>query len=125
MARKDSLSCLDKRDLLNQPAASLETLSYWGRKFEEAGSVFDAVDFYAKANEREALDRLLKSALDEGDAFLFKQICRALKYETGPKEWLALAKRAEELGKYAFAAQAFRQAGEEELAEQYAASGSA
>ena len=121
MARKDSLSCLDKRDLLNQPAASIETLSYWGQKFEEAGSVFDAVDFYVKANQREALDRLLKSALEEGDAFLYKQIGRALKFEPSPQEWLVLAKRAEELGKFAFAAQACRQAGEEEQAERYAA----
>jgi hypothetical protein len=116
--RKDSLSCLEKRDLLNQPAASIETLSSWGGKYEEAGSVFDALDFYAKANNREALERLLKLASDEGDVFLFKQVCRVLKYEPGAEEWLAVAKKAEELGKLAFAAQAYRLGGHEETAEQ-------
>lgn len=119
MGKKDSLGCLEKRDLLNQPAASLETLSYWGRKLEESGSVFDAVDLYEKANEREALDRLLKDALNEGDTFLFRRICRSLKHEPGREEWLVLAKRAEDLGKYAFAAQAYRQGGDEETAERY------
>lgn len=125
MARKETLSCLEKTDLLNQAAASIETLLHWGRKYEEAGLVFDAVEFYEKANEREALDRLLKNALNEGDAFLFKRVSRALKFEPSREEWLELAKKAQELGKYTFAVQAYRQGGEEDMAAQVAHSAAA
>lgn len=125
MARKEFLSCLEKRELLNQSATSVDSLARWGRQFEDQGSVFDAVDFYAKANDREALDRLMKRAAGEGDVFLFKQVCRALKYEPGREEWIEIAKKAEEAGKLSLAAQAYRMGGEEEALEKDAPSATA
>jgi hypothetical protein len=115
MAKKYDLSCLEKRDLLNETAVSFETLLSWGEHYEEVGSLYDAVDFYEKAGAREALARLLKKTQDLGNVFLFHRISRIIEHEPNHDEWLALANRAEELGKLAFAAEAYRLGGVAEL----------
>lgn len=120
MTSKMALTCLEKRELLNQAAASVENLVSLGESFEEAGQLSDALDFFEKAGAREALERVQAVALEEGDAFLFKRSCNSLRREWSREEWLELAKKAEEHGKFMFAAQACRHAGEEELAEGYA-----
>jgi hypothetical protein len=114
MAQKESLSCLAKRDLLNQSAVSLENLISWGNHYEQLGLLHDAVNFYEKAKATDALGELLKIAQEEGDTFLFKRINRILNREPDRQEWLALANQAERLGKEAFAAEAFRQVNTEE-----------
>jgi hypothetical protein len=111
MAKKYDLSCLEKRDLLNEAAVSLETLLSWGRHYEEVGSLYEAVDFYEKGGARDALARLLAKAQDAGNLFLFRRISHILEHQPGGEEWLALAKRAEQLGKLTFAAEAYRLGG--------------
>jgi tetratricopeptide (TPR) repeat protein len=116
MAKGEKLTCLEKRDLLNQSAVSIQTLFQWGQVYQESGLLNEAVDFYEKTNAKEPLSGLLKIVLEDGDVFLFKRICRILGYEPDAAEWLPLAKKAEEGGKFAFAAEAFRLAGKEDAA---------
>lgn len=111
MAKKGFLNCLEKRELLNQPAVSVDTLLSWGRSFEEADSLYDAVDFYHKANAADALARILERAKEEGNVFLSLRICRLLRLELPSDEWRRIAERAEELGKNSSARQAYRLAG--------------
>lgn len=111
MAKKYDLSCLEKREILNEAITSLDVLLSWGEHYEEVGSLYDAVDFYEKADARDALSRLLTKAQDAGNLFLFRRICRILGHDPLNDEWLLLAKRAEELGKQAFAAEANRLGG--------------
>lgn len=119
MAKKPEFSCLIKRDLLNQPVASVENLLSWGQQYEEQGLLHDAVEFYEKAQAKEALLRLLEVAREEGDTFLFKRVNRILKREPTREEWLSLANQAEQSGKEAFAADAHGQLGQEEPREQH------
>jgi hypothetical protein len=121
MTPKEHLSCLVKRDMLNQSAVSVENLLSWGNHYEQSGLLHDAVNFYEKAQATDALAGLLKMVQEEGDVFLFQRINRILMREPDEKEWIALAKRAKELGKDAFAAEALRQAGMEEPAQQSSA----
>lgn len=118
MGRMNKPTCLEKRDLLNQAAVSLDTLTGIGESFEQSDYVYDAADFYQKANAREGLSRLLESSREEGNVFLFKRICRILGHEPSREEWMALARRAEALGKLTFAAEAYSQAGEPMVSEQ-------
>ena len=67
MAKKYDLSCLEKRDLLNDAGVSMETLLSWGQHYEEVGSLYEAVDFYEKSGAKEALARLLTKAKDAGN----------------------------------------------------------
>jgi len=111
--KRNLLNCLEKRDLLNQSAVSLEMLKQWGEQFEENGMFHDAVDFYQKAHAKEALGRIFKAAAEDGDAFLFNKVSRILKVEPTEEEWIRLAERAKELGKMAFAMEGYRRAGRE------------
>lgn len=111
MPKKVDLSCLEKREMLNDAGASSAMLLSWGEHYEEVGSLYDAVDFYEKAEARDALSRLLGRAREEGNVFLFRRLVRLLGLDPGLDELTALARRAEELGKLAFAAEATRLSG--------------
>lgn len=105
------LSCLHKRTLLNQTPVSSERLISHGQTYEAAGLVHDAVDFYERAGALDQLEALLESVKQDGDAFLFRRICRVLGREAAADEWLDLAARAEALGKDAFAQTVYRETG--------------
>ncbi len=115
---RGTLNCLEKRDLLNQSAVSVEILRQWGERYENEGFVHDAVDFYEKSGASEALKRLLEHALETGDCFLFGRIHRALNTEPDENELLKIAKQAEILGKHAFASQVYQRIGKEVTQEQ-------
>jgi len=108
---KNLLSCLEKRDLLNRPAVSVDELLEWGRYYEEAGLVYDAVDFYEKAGASERLEKWATVAVQDGDAFLLRRIAGAADLKPDPADWASLAKRAEVLGKTVYAEVARREAG--------------
>jgi hypothetical protein len=111
LAKPNLLSCLQKRDLLNRSAASADQLLKWGNLFEEEGLTNDAIDFYAKAHALEPLEKLLPLAHQEGDTFVYARIVRALGREVTAEEWISMGKRAAELGKDAFAREAFKRGG--------------
>lgn len=115
MARSDTLSCLQMRDILNRPVASAASLIDRGEALERAGRVHDALSFYEKAGAHEGIRRLRDGAAREGDLFLYRRTCRALGEEPTPEDWIAVGKRAADLGKTAFAHEAFRLAGREDL----------
>lgn len=106
MAGMKRMSCLEKRSLLNRSAVSVDELIAGGRFYEEQGLVHDAVDFYERAEATEELQRLIDSALEDGDFFLFNRLNRLLKRSPREDEWRRLAMRAKELGKDGFAEQA-------------------
>ena len=111
MGKANLLACLEKRDLLNQAAVSVKELLEWGARYEEEGLPSDALEFYERANSAEPLEKLLLVAREEGDAFLYGRILKALGRESVPEEWIALGRKAEELGKEAYARQAFDKGG--------------
>ncbi len=115
MATNDVLSCLQKRDLLNQRAASVKSLLEWGEKMERQGLLHDALSFYEKVDAKDAILRIREASERDGDLFLFRRSSRALGEEPTAEHWITLGKRAAELGKNAFAAEAFRHAGREDL----------
>jgi tetratricopeptide (TPR) repeat protein len=108
------LSCLEKRDLLNQSAVSVDKLMGWGARYEEAGQINDAVDFYERANAAGPLEALLEVARDDGDAFLYGRVLKALGRDAPAEEWILLGEKARELGKHAFALEAFKRGGLQE-----------
>lgn len=110
---KRLLSCLEKRDVLNQSAVSLDKLLQWGTVYEEEGLVHDAVDFYERAKASEPLERLLSVAREEGDSFLYSRILKSLDRDAAAEEWFSLGEKARELGKNAFAREAFKKGGME------------
>lgn len=113
MAGRELLTCLEKRELLNESVVSVDRLLEWGRRYEEAGFIYDAVDFYEKAGAREDLVRLLDEAKSEGNLFLVNRLCKILNTELTSQEWLAIGEEAERAGKLTFAEEAYRRGGKE------------
>jgi hypothetical protein len=111
MAEKALLTCLEKRELLNESVVSVDKLLEWGRRYEDAGLIYDAVDFYEKTGAREDLTRLLDEAKLEGNVFLVNRVCKILKAELTSEEWFAVGEQAERAGKMQFAAEGFRRSG--------------
>lgn len=105
---------LIKRDLLNEPNAERRKLLEWAGCCLEAGYVHDALEFYKKAGDTSSIEGILEKAMEEGDAFLVKQALDGLKRDLSAEEWLKLGKRAESLGKFVFAVEAYRKAGAED-----------
>ncbi len=114
MEKSSLLSCLEKRDLLNRSAISVDQLITWGKMYEEEGLVNDAIDFYERANSSESLEKVLQEAHMEGDAFLYARILKILNRQASAQEWISLGEKARELGKDAFAREAFKRGGVEE-----------
>ena len=102
-----------KRELLNGPATPPERLSALGGAAEAEGFLNDALDFFEKAGDGEGLARLRARAVEEGDLFLLGRASKALVRAASREELAVLARRAEELGKIAFAVEAYRRAGDE------------
>jgi hypothetical protein len=111
MPRGSLLGCLEKREILNQPAVSVESLSRWGQVFSELDLFHDAMDFYEKAGDEEPIRNLMTLAREEGNLFLFKRACKALKLDPDVDQWLNLGRNAKERGLLLYAAEAFRMAG--------------
>ncbi len=115
MAKHDTLSCLQKRDILNRAAASTASLLGYGEGMERSGLLHDALSFYEKAGARDAIARLRDVAAQDGDLFLYRCACRALGEEPTPDQWAAVGRRAAELGKTSFAREAARLAGRDDF----------
>lgn len=113
MRNKKSLGCMDKRNILNQPAVSTDRLKSWGDRFFEMAYWNDAIDFYEKINDRQALESILRVAREEGDLFLFNRVNRVLNLEPKSQDLVELAEQAGKLGKGLFASEALKQAGVE------------
>lgn len=103
MSPRGSLSCLDKREMLNRAASSMDSLLEWGKYYEEEAQPSDAIDFYARAGATKELERLIPSVIEDGDLFLLNRLCRELKRVPTGAELTAVAERARELGKLRFA----------------------
>ena len=113
MSKLKILNCLKKRALLNRSPIAAEELTAYGQYYETEGLIYDAVDFYERAGAVDQLKGLLEGAKQDGDAFLFRRLCRILGQDSAREDWLTLAERAEALGKTAFAQMAYKEAGEE------------
>ncbi len=113
MKRQNLLTCLEKRDILNRAAVPVDRLAEWGRLYEEEGQINDAIDFYAKAGATDALEKLLSPVHQDGDVFAYGRIVKAIGREVPAEDWVSLGKRAAELGKDAFAREAFKRGGME------------
>lgn len=114
MAKSNLLSCLEKNELLNQKAVSIDKLLDWGKRHEESGLINDAADFYERAGAPERLEALLEVARDEGDAFLYGRILKSLGRDAPAADWIAVGEKARELGKEAYSREAFKRGGLQE-----------
>jgi tetratricopeptide (TPR) repeat protein len=105
---KPFMSCLKKRDLIQEVTTARETLIKFGREYLNQGRWLEALEFFERAPDPEGLQTLKKRGLEEGDPFLFKQACRFLKENPDPAEWKLIGETALSQGRWHQALTAFK-----------------
>jgi hypothetical protein len=91
---KAFLSCLKKRDLIQEVTTSRETLIKFGQEYLRQGRWLEALEFFERAPDPDGLETLKKRGLEEGDPFLYKQACRFLKEGPDPADWKLIGEKA-------------------------------
>ena len=105
---KALMSCLKKRDLIQEVTTSRETLIQFGQEYLNQGRWLEALEFFERAPDPEGLQTLKKKGLEEGDPFLYKQACRFLKESPVPAEWKLIGEKALSQGRWHQALTAFK-----------------
>ena len=100
-----------KLAILHAKDTKPEELSRWGKVFCQEGWLTDALLFYEKAKDQQRLAELRTRVVEEGDVFLFRQVQKAQNQPADGGEWQRIGDRALALGKWQFAWEAFRLAG--------------
>lgn len=103
-----------KQKLLYIDKTNPDILKKYGDLFMEEGALSDALDFYEKAGNAEALRGIMTLALESGDVMLFQQAAKALGLELKPADWEGIAQKAVGPKKYCFAMHALQKADSEE-----------
>jgi tetratricopeptide (TPR) repeat protein len=105
---KGILSCLKKRDLIQEAGTNAETLQRLGREYLSQNRSLEALEFFEAARDREGLELLKEKGLEEGDPFLYRQACKLLKINPNPADWQKIGEKARAAGRYQQALAAFK-----------------
>jgi hypothetical protein len=117
MAKSSIPNPLERRHLVERPMEPDAALRL-AEIYVGEGRSWEAIAFFAKAGARDRLLALLEQATGEGDAFMVRELERALGEEVTSDRWRAVAEAAVAAGKDRFAAQARRLAERGESARQ-------
>jgi hypothetical protein len=107
MAKKGIPDPLERR-LLVEREISKEQAQRIADAYLADDRVWEAIAFLAKAGATERLAAVRDGAIAAGDAFLVREVTRALGDAVDAAQWLAVAAAADAAGKERFAAQARR-----------------
>ena len=109
-AGKKLLTCLKKRDLLNNEKTSRSELLNYGELYVQQGRLADAIDFFERAQYFEGLTQLRQHCINEGDYFLTQRLSKILENPLDSAEAVQLGDSALRQGKLLFARAAYQQA---------------
>jgi hypothetical protein len=105
---KGILSCLKKRDLIQEAETNGEALKRLGREYLNQDRPLEAFEFFEAARDREGLESLKEKGLEDGDPFLYRQACKQLKLTPDPADWQKIGEKALADGRHRQALAAFR-----------------
>jgi hypothetical protein len=100
------LSVAEKHRILYTHQAPAAELVQLGRRHQEAGFLYDALEFYQRAKAADEIRGMIPLAADVADLTLFVALFKALGEDPGPQLLQSLRVRAQELGKEAVARRA-------------------
>ncbi len=100
------------RALLTDSKYGAADLVKHGDAFLAGGRASIAVMFFEKAKSKDGLAKIREYALKEGDEFLLTAVSR--NQEVVPHDWQVCAEAAMAKGRFSFARDAFKKAGDEE-----------
>ena len=94
---------IKKRDLLHSEKTAKETLAKVGREFLALERYSDALDFFEKAKDLNALNEIKQLAVKSGDTFLLSRLDRFDRNLVSREEWNSAAIKAAETGRESMA----------------------
>lgn len=101
-----------KQQLLYAKNARPAELEAMGKRFLQAGWLYDAIDFFQRAQSSAGLEMVREAALHDGDVFLLRRVLKASGQEGTDQLWQQAGEEARRRGKLEFALEAFRLAGD-------------
>ena len=102
MAKESRPDPNEKREILHSEK-EIDYKSY-GDSYFDSEKYNDAIDFYARGECKEGLERIKSVAVGEGDYFLLKRLKKLIPETITEDDWKKLATSAESNGKTNFAA---------------------
>jgi hypothetical protein len=105
---------IEKRNLLaekNAPAARIMELA---NMYFTQGALDDAFNYFEKAGDCGGLEKVKREAIKAGNSAILYNFLRSKSIGVTESDWLEAAENAMKLGKYSYAAQAFRKGGNEQ-----------
>lgn len=109
MARNAIPDPLSRRHLIERDLDAAQAGAI-AEAYLREGRTVEALIFLVKAGDEERTQTLRDRAVESGDAFLLKEICRVSGRDEPSEVWTALADHAEAAGKERYARVARRQA---------------
>ncbi|MFP6565597.1 MAG: hypothetical protein VCC02_01915 [Myxococcota bacterium] len=109
MAKSKIPNALERRHLMERQLGSTQALAI-GEAYLAEGRSLDAVAFLVKAEAVSALDALTEEAVQNGDAFLLRNIAETRGIEFDGATWERVADAASDAGKDLYAELARTQA---------------
>ncbi len=109
MARSSIPGPLERRHLIEQDLDA-KRASQIAEAYLAEGRRNEAIEFLAKADDGEALQRIADEAVEEGDPFLLQAVARVLEEELDRATWSRCADAAQSRGKLRYAETARRNA---------------
>ena len=97
---------LARRESLYGVGTPREALVQLAEAYLDRDLVFDAVEFFAQARDREGLARVRSRAIEAGDAFLLRRVQEMMPDLVPDSDWQELARAAHSLGKETYAERA-------------------
>lgn len=76
-----------------------EELIELGKKYLSKGMLYDALEYFEKANDEKLMFEIKEKSIEEADLVLYQNVCRALKIEMIREELLKLKENAKTMGK--------------------------
>ena len=110
----ETLTSIQKRDLLALPGMSPEESLVYAEHFLAHEMLDDALEFFVKAGAREGAARIKQAALELGNAGLLFEVAKSGLVEVGRADWEQLGDSAMEMRMFAYALFAYRKSGSEE-----------
>jgi hypothetical protein len=96
---------LKRREILYSLVPDKDALIEYGRAYEDAGFLTEAIHFYGTADDQSHLNRIKNIAVAEGDAFKLNAIANFCADMVSEDDWQDLIKSAERCGKNLYADQ--------------------
>jgi len=100
MAEKQvPLSVSERHKILFIENTPKEELISYGKQYFAKGMLYDALEYFEKANEESLINEVKEKSIEEADLVLYQNVCRSLKREMSREELLRLKENAQKLGK--------------------------